>query len=90
VARGHGGAPEPLRGSVRARLGGASSLALPAASMALVLGVSLSSEASAQTVIPNQTSTYNLNPANNPFLINSGTTLTAASGDAILWQQHHA
>jgi uncharacterized protein with beta-barrel porin domain len=72
------------RGSVRARLlGGASSLAFPAASIALALGVSLATEASAQTVIPNKTATYNLNPANNPFLINSGTTLTTTSGDAI-------
>ncbi|SHL99443.1 Uncharacterized conserved protein, contains a C-terminal beta-barrel porin domain [Bradyrhizobium lablabi] len=46
--------------------------------MVLALGVSLSSAASAQTVIPSGNTTYNLNPANNPFLINSGTTRTSA------------
>jgi hypothetical protein len=77
-------APEPLRVSLRARLlGGASNLAFPAASMALVVGVSLASGASAQTVIPNQTATYNLNPANNPFLVNSGTTVSDPAGNAI-------
>ena len=71
-----------LLGAMRAQLlGNVSHLALPAA--ALALGVSLASGASAQTVIGNQTTTYNLNPANNPFLINSGTTLTTAAGDAI-------
>src|ERR1700732_311005 len=74
--------PAPSRGSLRARLlGGASGLALPAAVVAL--GVSLATEANAQHVIPNQAATYNLNPANNPFLINSGTTLNAPAGDAI-------
>jgi uncharacterized protein with beta-barrel porin domain len=73
----------PLRG-LRARLlGGASSFAVPAASMALTLGVALSGEASAQTIIGPQTSTYNLNAANNPFLINSGTTVNAPAGNAI-------
>jgi uncharacterized protein with beta-barrel porin domain len=71
-----------LLGAMRAQLlGNASRLALPAA--ALALGVSLASGASAQTVIGSRTTTYNLNPANNPFLINSGTTLNATSGDAI-------
>src|SRR5882757_9603656 len=72
----------PSRRSLRARLlCGASGLALPAAVVAL--GVSLSTEARAQTFIPNQTSTYTLDPANNPFRINSGTTLNASPGDAI-------
>jgi hypothetical protein len=71
-----------LLGAMRAQLlGNASRLALPAA--ALALGVSLASGASAQTVIGSRTTTYNLNPANNPFLINSGTTLNTTSGDAI-------
>jgi hypothetical protein len=75
-------APAALLGRVRARLlGSASSLMLPA-SMALALGVTLSPQAHAQTIIGNQTTTYNLDPANNPFLINSGTTLTSGT-DAI-------
>src|ERR1700682_5134220 len=70
-------------GSVRARLlSGASSLALPAAA-ALALGASLATGASAQPVIPSQPTTYHLNPTKNPFLINSGTTLAPAAGDAI-------
>jgi uncharacterized protein YhjY with autotransporter beta-barrel domain len=71
-----------LLGAMRAQLlGNVSHLALPAA--ALALGVSLATGASAQTVIGSQTTTYNLNPTNNPFVINSGTTLNTTSADAI-------
>jgi hypothetical protein len=67
-------------------LGGASSLAFPAASMAFALGVSLSSGASAQTTFnTNHGSTVNLQNygSGNPFTVTTGTTISDATNDAI-------
>jgi hypothetical protein len=74
-------------GRLRAQLlGGASGIALPAASMVLALGVGLSTEASAQTTISgNHTSTITLSnyPSGNPFTFSPGTTVTVSPGDAV-------
>jgi fibronectin-binding autotransporter adhesin len=57
--------------------------ALLTASTALAVGVTLSHAAHAQTVIPSGTTTYNLNPANNPFVVNRGTTISLFTGALI-------
>jgi uncharacterized protein with beta-barrel porin domain len=73
------------RGAIRARfLGGASSIALPAA--ALVLGVSLADGASAQTTISGvHTSTIDLANyvSGNPFTFLPGANVTTTAGDAV-------
>jgi uncharacterized protein with beta-barrel porin domain len=81
-------APASSRRSLRARLlGGASSLALPAA--ALVLGVSLAREANAQTTLSGTyTSTVDLAntaayPNGNPFTFAPAATITTTTGDAV-------
>ncbi|HXQ17866.1 MAG TPA: hypothetical protein VN814_24870, partial [Caulobacteraceae bacterium] len=51
--------------------------------MALAAGVSLGSAAQAQTIIPSGSTTYNLNPANNPFQILNGSTIATVTGDGV-------
>jgi hypothetical protein len=65
----------------RRLLGGGSATALVAATGAMMLGASL--PCAGQTVIGNQTTPRILNPAQNPFVINSGTVLNPDTGDAI-------
>jgi hypothetical protein len=69
-------------GRIRIRLlGGTSSLALSIASAVLALGVALSGEARAQTTVnPNQTTTYNLTPGNNPIIFGSTTQINTTGG----------
>ena len=76
----------PTDGASRRRLlAGAGARALMSASTALVLGVTLSSQAHAGpvTVNPVQTTTYNLQPSANPITFGSGTKINASSGSGV-------
>ena len=77
-----------VRSALRARLlSGASSLALPLASMIVTLGVCVPRDAQAQTTVtPVQTTTFTLTPSQNPIIFGAGTNIdtTAAAGvDAV-------
>lgn len=66
-----------VRSSLRARLlCGASSLALPAASIIVALGVCIPDDAQAQTTVnPVQNTTFTLDPAQNPTIFDTGTNI---------------
>ena len=77
-----------VRRALRVRLlSGASSLALPVASMIVTLGVCVPRDAQAQTTVtPVQTTTFNLNPFESQIIFGAGTNIdtTATAGvDAI-------
>ena len=77
-----------VRSALRARLlSGASSLALPVASMIVTLGVCAPRDAQAQTTVnPVQTTTFNLNPFESQIIFGAGTNIdtTATAGvDAV-------
>ena len=77
-----------VRSALRARLlSGASSLALPVASMIVTLGVRAPRDAQAQTTVnPVQTTTFNLNPFESQIIFGAGTNIdtTATAGvDAV-------
>jgi len=81
-----------VRSSLRLRLlSGASSLALPVASMIAAVGICAPSAAHAQTTVnPVQTTTFTLIPAQNPTIFDTGTNInttptvgaSGVSGDA--------
>jgi uncharacterized protein with beta-barrel porin domain len=81
--RGPGFGVADVRGGRRPLKGSCSRDALLAATTVLAVGIALPVAVRAQTVIPSGSSTYNLNPANNPFQVNSGTTISVAAGRGI-------
>src|SRR5258708_29839086 len=70
-----------MRRPIRARLlGGASSVALSVASMIVALGVCMPGDARAQTTVnPNQTTTFTLDPLQNPIVFGPATNIDTSA-----------
>jgi len=72
-----GDARRPLRAHL---LNGASSVALSVASMIVALGVCMPGNARAQTTVnPNQTTTFTLDPLQNPIVFGAGTNIDTSA-----------
>ena len=78
------GSTKIVRSSLRLRLlSGAASLALPVASMIVAVGVCAPDAAHAQTTVnPVQTTTFTLNPAQNPITFGSTTNIDTTSSSS--------